>query len=182
MMEQKNIIMTQMVMINNLLVVSETLGNSSNKLINNQSINFSINSKFRNKPFPTRVKIEYYNNKLSLLFHNGNTNNDEDYELCFEAHDVHLPAYGHFGLSAATGQLSDDHDVLKVLTHSLLEPGQYQTPEEIKDREKYNKEFEEYKHKMDQKQQDYLKAHPDQQSKFKSDPEAEYETLGRIIN
>ena len=32
---------------------------------------------FRNKPFPVRAKIEYYNHKLSLLFHNGNTNNDE---------------------------------------------------------------------------------------------------------
>ena len=126
-----------------------------------------------------RAKIEYYNHKLSLLFHNGNTNNEEDYELCFEAHEVYLPTYGHFGLSAATGSLSDDHDVLKFLTHSLLEPGKYQTPEEIKDRDKYNKEYEEYKQKMDAKQQEYLKAHPNEANKLKNaDPSNEYDTLG----
>ena len=133
---------------------------------------------FRNKPYPVRAKIEYYNHKLSLLFHNGNTNNEEDYELCFEAHEVYLPTYGHFGLSAATGQLSDDHDILKVLTHSLLEPGKYQAPEEIKDREKYNKEYEGYKLKMDQKQQEYLKLHPEEKGKLNQDPNSEYDTLG----
>ena len=29
---------------------------------------------------------------------------------------------GYFGLSAATGGLSDDHDVLKFLTHSISDP------------------------------------------------------------
>ena len=29
---------------------------------------------------------------------------------------------GFFGLSAATGGLSDDHDVLKFLTHSISDP------------------------------------------------------------
>ena len=92
---------------------------------------------------------------------------------------MYLPTYGHFGLSAATGSLSDDHDVLKFLTHSLLEPGKYQTPEEIKDRDKYNKEYEEYKQKMDLKQQEYMKAHPNEANKLKhSDPSDEYDTLG----
>lgn len=92
---------------------------------------------------------------------------------------MYLPTYGHFGLSAATGSLSDDHDVLKFLTHSLLEPGKYQTPEEIKDREKYNREYEAYKQKMDQKQQEYMKAHPNEANKLKNaDPSDEYDTLG----
>lgn len=68
---------------------------------------------------------------------------------------------------------------MKFLTHSLLEPGKFQTPEEIKDREKYNKEYEAYKQKMDLKQQEYLKAHPDDHSKYKLDPESEYDTLGK---
>ena len=29
---------------------------------------------------------------------------------------------GYFGMSAATGGLSDDHDVLKFLTHSIYDP------------------------------------------------------------
>lgn len=91
---------------------------------------------------------------------------------------MYLPTYGHFGLSAATGSLSDDHDVLKFLTHSLLEPGKYQTPEEIKDRDKYNREYEEYKQKMDIKQQEYARAHPNEAKKLKSDPSDEYDTLG----
>jgi len=33
-----------------------------------------------------------------------------------------LPKEGYFGVSAATGGLSDDHDVLKFLTHSLADP------------------------------------------------------------
>lgn len=47
------------------------------------------------------------------------TNNEADYELCFRAENVVLPRGGHLGLSAATGGLADDHDVLHLLTTSL---------------------------------------------------------------
>lgn len=47
------------------------------------------------------------------------TNNEKDYELCFRAENVALPRGGHFGLSAATGGLADDHDVIHLLTTSL---------------------------------------------------------------
>ncbi|KAI8441716.1 hypothetical protein MSG28_015246 [Choristoneura fumiferana] len=47
------------------------------------------------------------------------TNNEADYELCFRAENVVLPRGGHFGLSAATGGLADDHDVVHLLTTSL---------------------------------------------------------------
>ncbi|KAF9823155.1 hypothetical protein SFRURICE_016048 [Spodoptera frugiperda] len=66
---------------------------------------------FRNKPFPTRARIEYYLNTLTVYFHNGMTNNEADYELCFRAENVVLPRGGYLGLSAATGGLADDHDV-----------------------------------------------------------------------
>lgn len=74
---------------------------------------------FRNKPFPTRARIEYYNNVLTLLFHRGMTNNEQDFEMCFRAENVNLPKNGHFGVSAATGGLADDHDVIHFLTTSL---------------------------------------------------------------
>lgn len=78
---------------------------------------------FRNKPFPTRAKIDYHNNVLTLLFHNGMTNNEQDYELCFRAENVVLPKNGYFGLSAATGGLADDHDVIHFLTNSYITAG-----------------------------------------------------------
>jgi hypothetical protein len=31
----------------------------------------------RNKPFPVKAKIEYYQNVLTVLFHNGMSNNDK---------------------------------------------------------------------------------------------------------
>lgn len=80
---------------------------------------------FRNKPFPTRARIEYYQNTLTVLFHNGMTSNDLDYEMCFRAENVVLPKNGHFGVSAATGGLADDHDVLHFLTTSLWPQGQF---------------------------------------------------------
>lgn len=79
---------------------------------------------FRNKPYPTRARIEYHNNVLTILFHNGMTTNQEDFELCLRAENVVLPKNGYFGVSAATGGLADDHDVIHFLTSSLSVPGQ----------------------------------------------------------
>lgn len=66
---------------------------------------------FRNKPFPTRARIEYYKNTLTVLFNNGMTQNPDEYELCMRSENVVLPPAGYFGVSAATGGLADDHDV-----------------------------------------------------------------------
>lgn len=55
------------------------------------------------------------------------SNNDEDYEMCIRAENVFLPKNGYFGLSAATGGLADDHDVIHFLTNSLHALDQSQT-------------------------------------------------------
>lgn len=78
---------------------------------------------FRNKPFPTRAKITYHNNILTLMYHNGMSSNEQDFELCFRAENVVLPKNGYFGVSAATGGLADDHDVIHFLTSSFADPG-----------------------------------------------------------
>jgi len=65
---------------------------------------------FRNKPFPTRAKIEYYQNVLTVLFHNGMTNNEDDIEVCLRLENVFLPEAGYFGLSAATGGLAGNYN------------------------------------------------------------------------
>lgn len=115
---------------------------------------------FRNKPFPTRARIEYYNNVLTVLFHNGMTNNNQDYEMCLRAEGVHLPKYGYFGLSAATGGLADDHDVFHFLTTSLHPAGQDpQQPSDEADR--LSKEYLEYQKKLEQQKEEYRRDHPD---------------------
>ena len=58
-------------------------------------------------------KIEYFKNTLTVLIHNGMSNNEKDFELCIRSENVVLPKNGYFGVSAATGGLADDHDVLK---------------------------------------------------------------------
>lgn len=82
---------------------------------------------FRNKPFPTKARIEYYKNTLTMLFNNGMTNDEQNYEMCFRIENIQLPKNGYFGVSAATGGLADDHDVLHFLTNSLY-PAEQQPP------------------------------------------------------
>lgn len=117
---------------------------------------------FRNKPFPTRARIEYYNNVLTVLIHNGMTNNNDDYEMCLRADGVQLPRNGYFGISAATGGLADDHDVFHFLTTSLHAAGQVQEPPKPENQEKLTQEYKEYQDKLEKQKQEYKKEHPDE--------------------
>ncbi|KDR19213.1 Protein ERGIC-53 [Zootermopsis nevadensis] len=127
---------------------------------------------FRNKPFPARVKIEYYQNTLTVLFLNGMTNNEQDFEMCMRAENVILPKYGHFGLSAATGGLADDHDVLHFLTTSLHLPGLAAVPAgglhvSEEDQRKLSQEYADYQRKLDQQKEEYHREHPEAARKDK---------------
>lgn len=118
---------------------------------------------FRNKPFPTRARIEYYKNTLTVLFHNGMTQNPDEYELCLRAENVYLPQNGYFGVSAATGGLADDHDVYHFLTTSLHHPGEIGEIHKIPDEtEKLAKEYQAYQEKLDKQKEEYQKDHPDE--------------------
>lgn len=131
---------------------------------------------FRNKPYAVRAKIEYYQNTLTVYFHNGMSNNEYSYELCMRAENVVLPKKGYFGVSAATGGLADDHDVLKFLTHSL-DAEKSQLPEgdagtgHITDEEvdKFNKEFNEYYEKLQKQKEEYREKHPDIKDDYDED-------------
>ncbi|XP_065716027.1 protein ERGIC-53-like isoform X1 [Patagioenas fasciata] len=122
---------------------------------------------FRNKPYPVRVKITYYQKTLTVLINNGFTPDKEDYEFCAKVEEMVLPSQGYFGISAATGGLADDHDVLSFLTFQLTEPGkEAPTPDaEIpqKDKEKYQEEFEQFQQELDKKKEEFQKEHPDVQ-------------------
>lgn len=131
---------------------------------------------FRNKPYPTKARIEYYKNTLTVLFHNGMSNND-DYDICLRAENLVLPKTGYFGVSAATGGLADDHDVLHFLTTSLYPPGQMpQVPVASKvspeEENKLTQEYAEYQRKLEHQKEEYKKEHPGAQVK---DTEGEFE-------
>ncbi|KAJ6633148.1 Protein ERGIC-53 [Pseudolycoriella hygida] len=118
---------------------------------------------FRNKPFPTRARVEYYKNTLTVLFHNGMTNNNDDYEMCLRAEGVILPKNGYFGVSAATGGLADDHDVFHFLTTSLHDASQFAETMKLPEAEsaKLTQEYEDYQKKMDIQREEYRKDHPE---------------------
>lgn len=118
---------------------------------------------FRNKPFPTRARIEYYKNTLTVLFHNGMSQNPDEYELCLRAENVFLPQHGHFGISAATGGLADDHDVYHFLATSLHQPGEIGEAHKMPDEaEKLAKEYQAYQDKLDKQKEEYHKEHPEE--------------------
>ncbi|XP_032666479.1 protein ERGIC-53 [Odontomachus brunneus] len=119
---------------------------------------------FRNKPFATRARIEYYRNTLTLLFHNGMTNNEQDYDICFRIDNIILPKNGYFGISAATGGLADDHDVLHFLTTSLYPPGQLPVDKHkvsLEEQAKLNQEYLDYQKKMEEQKNEYRKENPE---------------------
>lgn len=145
---------------------------------------------FRNKPFPVRAKIEYYQNTFSVMFHNGMSNNEQDYEMCFRVENVVLPKHGYFGVTAATGGLADDHDALKFLTYSLQSPDASATDEAHiaeDERAKLSKEYQEYQDKLQKQKDEYRQAHPDEADTGKMEnPEEWFETdnqreLGQIF-
>ncbi|PFX22367.1 protein ERGIC-53-like [Stylophora pistillata] len=129
---------------------------------------------FRNRPNPVRLRIRYYENVLTVWVHMGMTPKPEDFELCTRLENISLAKNGFFGVSAATGGLADDHDVLSFITHSLTPPKDTQGETGISEEEqkKLAEQYEEYQKKLEQQREEYKTAHPDKVKK----PEAEYES------
>ncbi|KAG1667820.1 Protein ERGIC-53 [Nymphon striatum] len=138
---------------------------------------------YRNKPHPTKAKIEYYNNVLTVMFHNG-LSKEDDFEMCIRQENVYLPKAGFFGISAATGALADDHDVLKFITHSLSISRQTGSEHVIPDteKEKFSKEYDQFSSKLEQQKEDYKKQHPDRIKKEQAYETAEERELRQIYD
>ncbi|CBY36202.1 unnamed protein product [Oikopleura dioica] len=109
---------------------------------------FSCRRDFRNKPYPVRLKVRYYKSTLTIFYHAGITE-FEDYEYCGSADNVVLEK-GFFGMSAATGGLSDDHDVMKFLTHSITDPESNEAQPDDEEQEEIQKLEEEMKVKVEE--------------------------------
>ena len=101
---------------------------------------------------------------IQVNFHNGMSNNDRDFEVCMRVENVILPKMGYFGISAATGGLADDHDVIRFSAYSLRSPEMALVPDNINEQEskKFEMEFEEYQKKLKEQKDQWAKEHPDQ--------------------
>lgn len=64
---------------------------------------------FRHKTDHAFVKLRYVDNTLTLWKRLAS----EEYSQCFEIAGVELPTGYYFGVTAVTGDLSDEHDVIK---------------------------------------------------------------------
>ncbi|KAM4826107.1 protein ERGIC-53-like [Thomomys bottae] len=94
----------------------------------------SCHRDFRNRPYPFRVRITYWGQRLRVSLSGGLTPRDPD-EVCVDLEPLVLAPGGFFGVSAATSTLADNHDVLSFLTFSLHEPGLEAGPQAFPDLE-----------------------------------------------
>jgi len=62
------------------------------------------------------VRITYQNRALGVFV---DTSNSGIFTKCFEVNDISLPTGYYFGLTAATGGLADNHDVLNFIAYDL---------------------------------------------------------------
>ncbi|XP_066998715.2 vesicular integral-membrane protein VIP36 [Anabrus simplex] len=85
-------------------------------------------AKFRNLDFDTHIAIRYERDVLTV---STDIENKAAWRECLSVKGVRLPTGYYFGISAATGDLSDIHDVLSVRLYELDIPDD---PKEEEDR------------------------------------------------
>lgn len=73
-------------------------------------------SKFRKLDNEAKIIVIYYNDELIVKTDLENTGNWAD---CLSVKNVYLPSHYHFGITAATGDLSDNHDILSIKMRQL---------------------------------------------------------------
>ncbi|KAK3711223.1 hypothetical protein LTR37_009817 [Vermiconidia calcicola] len=74
----------------------------------------------RNADIPTKAKITYFQDKeltVELMY-----KKEDEWTRCFQVSGVKLPSVTYLGFSAETGQLSDNHDIIRVDTRNLYSP------------------------------------------------------------
>ncbi len=62
------------------------------------------------------MAVRYQNNRLTV---STDIKGENSWAECFSIDDIHLPTHYYFGFSAATGELSDNHDIISVHTYQL---------------------------------------------------------------
>lgn len=72
--------------------------------------------RFRNTDYDTIIRIRYENDILNV---STDFENKAEWKNCFTVTGVRLPTGYFFGLSANTGDLSDNHDILSFKFYDL---------------------------------------------------------------
>lgn len=73
-------------------------------------------AKVRQVAYETHLSIRYENEELHIK---TDISGDRQWKHCARLRRLHLPRSGYFGLSASTGDLSDNHDVLSLKVYEL---------------------------------------------------------------
>ncbi|XP_057381461.1 vesicular integral-membrane protein VIP36-like [Daphnia carinata] len=73
-------------------------------------------ARFRNVEHETYLAIRYENDKLTV---STDIDNKSGWKPCFTVDGVRLPTGYYFGMSATTGDLSDNHDIISVKLYEL---------------------------------------------------------------
>lgn len=86
------------------------------------------------------------------------------YETCVRVENVFLPSRGFFGVSAATGGLADDHDIVDFSVYSLATQAQREAnaraiPQD--ERQKYDAEFEKQMQEFEEEKKKFKQQHPE---------------------
>lgn len=76
-------------------------------------------ARFRGVEHETYLLIRYENDVLTVK---TDIEGKNEWKECFTAEGVRLPTGYHIGVSAATGELSDNHDLISVKTFELEVP------------------------------------------------------------
>ncbi|XP_034255297.1 vesicular integral-membrane protein VIP36 [Thrips palmi] len=84
-------------------------------------------AKMRNVDHDTYIAIRYENDILSV---STDMENKAAWKECFSVRGIRLPTGYYFGITAATGDLTDTHDVLSVRLFEL------DTPNDVKDEDR----------------------------------------------
>lgn len=94
----------------------ETSYDNNNDGVDNQV--GSCKADFRKVTHMTRAKVRYLaHTSLEVLLDVKGAN---AFESCFKVDDVSLPPSGYLGFSSHTGDASDNHDIIRVMTYSIL--------------------------------------------------------------
>ncbi|KAL1137948.1 hypothetical protein AAG570_009643 [Ranatra chinensis] len=75
--------------------------------------------KLRNLYYDTNILIRYERETLTVM---TDLDNKADWKDCLSVSGVHLPTGYYFGVSAATGDLSDAHDIMSIRLLELDTP------------------------------------------------------------
>ncbi|CAF0922076.1 unnamed protein product, partial [Didymodactylos carnosus] len=129
------------------------------------------------------IFLDSFDNDALLYVNNGLTQDDNAFEFCTRVEQPNLPKIGYLGVSAATGGLADDHDVLEFLSYSYVDKQSMANQATDEQMKKYREEYEKYEEDLKKQREDYRKDHPDatppvdEKSLYESEYDREFRTI-----